>query len=111
MVDKLRNKNVLIIVLVATDLRVQPKFMWTGKENAGVEEMECMWGSDSRVTRFPSKAAVGRLRRMLCDVECCRCHKFWLCILCLDLERISSFIILPSANRINFGLYFLPRRS
>ena len=54
------------------DLRDQPKLMSTGKVNACVEEVECRWGGDSRVTRLPSKAAVGRLKRVLRDVECCR---------------------------------------
>ena len=54
-----------------SDLSGQPKFMSTGKENVSVEEVESRWGSDSRVTRLPSKAAVGRLRRVLCDVKCC----------------------------------------
>ena len=41
----------------------------TGKENAGVEEVKCRWGGDSGVTRLPSKAAVGRLRRVLYDTK------------------------------------------
>ena len=44
--------------------------MSTGKENASVEEVECRRVSDSQVTQLPSKAAVGRLRGVLCDVEC-----------------------------------------
>ena len=49
--------------------------MSTGKENSGVEEVECGWNGYFRITQFPSKAAVGRLRQVLYDVECCKCRK------------------------------------
>ena len=44
--------------------------MLTRKENAWVEEVKCRWGGESWVTLLPSKAAVGRLRWALYDVEC-----------------------------------------
>ena len=99
------------------DLHGQPKFMSTEKENAGVEEVECKWSGDSRVMWLPSKASVGSLRRVSSDIEYCRSRRpmfsIWLYVLlCLDLERITFFIVLPSSNRINFSLsYFLPRTS
>ena len=59
-----------------------------------------------------------KVKTSLCDVKCCRrrgwCSSVWMCVLLsLDIERISSFIVIPSSNRINFGLslFFLPRRS
>ena len=75
--------------------------MSTGKENAGVEETECWWGGDSWVMWLPSKSRSKKFQTRLCDIECCRRRGRYSS---LDLERISSFIDLPSSNRINFGL-------
>ena len=69
------------------------------KENASVEEVECRWDEESRVTRLPPKAAVGRIRRVLCNVECCRCRRSM-------FKRIALFFL--SRPRKNFVFYNSP---
>ena len=80
--------------------------MSIGNKNTGVEEVEYRWGGDSRVTQLLSKAAVGSLRRVLCEVVGARpMSSVWLCVLLyLDLEGILSFIVFPTSNRVNLGL-------
>ena len=59
MVVELRNKIVPVFVLVERN-HSQPKFVSIGKENAGIEEVECRWGGDSQIIQLSSKAAIGR---------------------------------------------------
>ena len=110
MVVKSRNKNIPIFVLVGvgwvTNLRGQPKFMSTGKEYASVE-VECWWVLILWSHGFHQLEGLDEYCVMLNDARVGgRCSSVWLSSFRLDLERISSFIVLPSSNRINFGLYF-----
>ena len=57
-------KNVPIFVLVGVTYAVNQSLCRQRRRNVGVEKVECWWGGDSRVMRFPPKAAIRRLRRV-----------------------------------------------
>ena len=78
-----------------------------GRKNDGVEKVEYRWDSDSRAMRLPSKAVLRRWRRICVMLNVAGIDMLasdFAVLLCLDLERISFYIVLPSSNRINFGL-------
>ena len=107
MVEELRNENVPIFVVNLSLCR-------QGRRILALK----WWGGDSWVTRLPSKAAVGRGRRVLYDVKC---HFFsWsfqvagvggryssVCLCLLSVWTLEESHILPSTNQIwSFFIFY-----
>ena len=106
MVVESRNKKCSIFVWWrggVTDFRGQSKLCRRERGMSALKKWNVDGGGDSRAMRLHQRAAAVRSFRRVCvilndagvvvDV-----------LLFLDLERISSYIVLSSSNRINFGL-------